>query len=256
MKKIDILWTGGYDSSFRIAQLSKLECVIQPHYLCNNRKSEPQELSAISAITQFIEQHPDTRCSIKPIIKTPATQIQKDLDISAAYQKAHKKYQLGIQYDWLARFANSHPGLELCILNSGGIQKFLNQEARFIKVTDGKITYYVLDRTNSSEAANLLFGNYHLPLLNMTKLQEKALYEQLGLQDIALATWFCHNPVDGQPCGQCNPCFYTIKEGLIERFSQTALKRYRRFRIIKPIKDRMIKMRDHVRKRLFSNNFD
>lgn len=37
---INVLWTGGYDSSFRIVQLSKNKVTIQPYYLSDNRKCE------------------------------------------------------------------------------------------------------------------------------------------------------------------------------------------------------------------------
>lgn len=43
MKKrevINVLWTGGYDSSFRMVQLSKSNVMIQPYYLSDKRKCE------------------------------------------------------------------------------------------------------------------------------------------------------------------------------------------------------------------------
>ena len=35
-----------------------------------------------------------------------------------------------------------------------------------------------------------------------------------GFYDIMLETWFCYNPINGKPCGICNPCKYTIEEGM------------------------------------------
>ncbi len=52
--------------------------------------------------------------------------------------------------------------------------------------------YYCPDTQNSPEDLIRVFGNYHFPL----------------------ATWFCYSPVDGEPCGRCNPCKYTIQEGI------------------------------------------
>ena len=49
-KEFEVMWTGGFDSTFRICQLSRMDVVITPYYLCNNRPSEPNELNAINTI--------------------------------------------------------------------------------------------------------------------------------------------------------------------------------------------------------------
>lgn len=53
-------------------------------------------------------------------------------------------------------------------------------------------------------------------------------YEKMKLSDIIDDTWFCFNPINGKPCGYCNPCKYTIEEGMSYRFSKEALKRYKK----------------------------
>jgi hypothetical protein len=40
-------------------------------------------------------------------------------------------------------------------------------------------------------------------------------------------TWFCHRPIRGEPCGVCNPCIYTIQEGLGVRVPASGRRRYR-----------------------------
>jgi hypothetical protein len=37
---------------------------------------------------------------------------------------------------------------------------------------------------------------------------------QHGFADVMALTWFCHSPRNDKPCGVCNPCEYTIEEGL------------------------------------------
>ena len=66
-------------------------------------------------------------------------------------------------------------------------------------------------------------------------------YEKMKLSDIIDDTWFCFNPINGKPCGYCNPCKYTIEEGMSYRFSNEALKRYKKqkkilFRIVGKVK--------------------
>ena len=45
-------------------------------------------------------------------------------------------------------------------------------------------------------------------------------------EDVMKLTWFCHRPRRGQPCGTCNPCIYTIEEGLGERVPMSGRLRY------------------------------
>lgn len=91
---INILWTGGFDSSFRMVQLSKKNVTIQPYYLCDNRVSEQNELSAITEITEDIKKHPETKCTILPLIKYKVEDIAPDNEITESYLRLRKKHLL------------------------------------------------------------------------------------------------------------------------------------------------------------------
>ena len=39
MKKVKVLWTGGFDSTFRVTQLSRMDVEIEPYYLSDGRLS-------------------------------------------------------------------------------------------------------------------------------------------------------------------------------------------------------------------------
>jgi len=56
----------------------------------------------------------------------------------------------------------------------------------------------------------------------------KSIAEEKGYLYIMNKTWFCHSPIKNEPCGLCNPCRYTIEEGMEYRLPQNALRRYRR----------------------------
>ena len=45
-QEVEIFWTGGYDSTFRVVQLSRMDVVIRPYYLSDNRIAESYEISA------------------------------------------------------------------------------------------------------------------------------------------------------------------------------------------------------------------
>jgi len=57
-KVIELLWSGGFDSSFRVTQLSMLPVIIQPYYLSDFRLSENMELNAIEEISKLLKQKP------------------------------------------------------------------------------------------------------------------------------------------------------------------------------------------------------
>lgn len=236
MQTVEILWTGGFDSSFRIAQLSVHPCVIQPYYIMGRRKSAQYELNAIETITKIIEKKPGTRCVIKPLIVIDRFKFQESKEIMEAFAKILKTDYLGNQYKWLAHFMKNHQGLELCIHIDDKAFNIIKKYGKVFKIFDKDISYYILDKEHSSDLIIQLFGNFHFPLLDFTKKQMQSQFHQLNLNEVAFNTWFCHQPIDGQPCGQCNPCYYTIKEGLTERFSVDALNRYRRHHLIKSIK--------------------
>ena len=67
MERINILWTGGFDSTFRVCQLSLLNIEIQPFYIREKRKSEPNELKAITDITDYIRSNKVSKCNLLPL---------------------------------------------------------------------------------------------------------------------------------------------------------------------------------------------
>ena len=223
---VNIFWTGGYDSTFRMVQLSTLQVTIQPYYLPDNRQSEQNELEAIRSITKDIVSNVKTRCIIKPLIILPTSKVEPDDEITKAYNDLRSKIVIGSQYDWLARFAKSVPGIELCIHLDDKAYDAINKygEVKLIKETES-ISYFIIDNEKSSKEINLLFGNMHLPLLEFSKLSMATEYKRLGYANTMSKTWFCFSPIDNKPCGVCNQCICTIEEGMKFRFNKKALLR-------------------------------
>ena len=227
------------DSSFTMVQMSRLNVEIQPYYLCDNRDSESYELRAISDITEDIRRHPDTKCAILPLIKLRTVDVEHDVSITDAYHRLERTTKIGIQYDWLARFAKNVEGLLMsleksgnskalsCILKYGGVKR----------VNEGKIHYYVLDKKVSSQDLITVFGSlFFSPAWDYTKKEEMEEFKKLGFGESLKKTWFCFNPINGKPCGLCNPCKTAIKDGMQWRFEKYALIRYMEANILKLIK--------------------
>lgn len=232
LQLIKVLWTGGLDSSCRMLQLSKLNVRVQPIYIIDGRyrKSLDNELHAISEITKDIESHPETCFELLPLIKVSMEEIKEDEKILTAHRNIRKNIPLGHQYEWLARFAKFNPGLELSFEKdeSASLYHYLKSFEVMKRIEDGEVEYCMIDETKTDSDIFTIFGNFRfpLPLLQTTKFEMIGEYKRLGYENTLHKTWFCHTPVNNEPCGVCNPCQMTIKEGLTFRFSDKAMKRY------------------------------
>lgn len=228
---IKVFWTGGFDSTCRIAQLSRLDVTVQPYYLIDRkyRRSYPFELKAISEILTEIEKHPETRFKIYPLIKVDVSTLKPNNEISEAHKRIRKEIALGMQYEWLATFALDHPGVEISFEKEvgGHIYNFFKEHGVLRRVDEGPISYLVFDDVRTDKDLLSIFGNLHfpLPINEKTKYELIEEYHRLGFEGLMLKTWFCHNPVNGEPCGVCNPCRIVIKDGLSFRLPAASLRR-------------------------------
>ena len=236
-QEVEIFWTGGYDSTFRVVQLSRMDVVIRPYYLSDNRVAESYEISAIEKITSLIRNHPDTRAELLDLVYIPVSERpETDPVIGEAYKRIFSQNWLGNQYVWLATFAKQHKGIELSIEKGTNPVRLIEKNGGFKKIIcDGVGDSYAVDeKTHPDYYA--LFGNFTIPLLDISKLDMKAFFLQHGYEDVMKATWFCHSPIDGKPCGKCNPCKGVVEEGMAERLDDEALVRYKKAKKVEKIK--------------------
>ncbi len=216
MKKINILWTGGLDSTYRVLELSRHEVIIQPYYLASVNPSTQYELRAITELTEIIMKRQETKCALLPLIVVSKNQIQPNDAITNAWKNLYKKNHLGSQYDHVARFANQYDlVLELGIEKDpkeSTIYRCLEDNGGFIiNEKEG----YVMAHCEE-EDMRLVFSNmrFPLPLFNMTKQDEIKQYNLWNAGEVLNRVWFCYRPVNGKPCGLCDPCQTYIEVGL------------------------------------------
>ena len=177
-KTIYVFWTGGYDSTFRIIQLSLYKVFIQPIYISDNRLSEKNELQAISEITSLLKNRDETKALFFDLIYVEKHSIKSNIDITNSYLKLWEKYKLGSQYDWLARYAHEHNiKIEL------GLEKEIKSHAYQVLFDSDLITREHLTgceyKELSYESINIdkdiytVFSNFlfPLPLFEMSKLE-------------------------------------------------------------------------------------
>ncbi len=230
LKRINVLFTGGLDSSYTMMYFSKFPVEIQPYYLLDNRPSEQYELKAIDSIIKDIRENPDTKAEVKDLITKPTYGIKPDPEIQKAYRYMFKTAGFGKQYGFIARFAKQEKltGLfvslvynpfgrgNMAVRNSGGLET----------VNDEGMVYYRLDPEKTEKNLYTIFKDVLIPPSFMcTKDQEIEEMKKLGFEDSIKKTWFCFWPVNGEPCGTCPPCKDLIKEGMTWRFTEAGLKR-------------------------------
>ncbi|UOQ94433.1 7-cyano-7-deazaguanine synthase [Halobacillus shinanisalinarum] len=218
--KHNVLWTGGWDSTFRVLNLviDKNEKV-QPYYVLDPvRPSTEMELRTMASIKRQLEKDfPEARKNICSTIEIKKEDIPLSDDFTREYNKLASSDHLGDQYDWLGRYAISEnlDHLELAVHLHDKVQGLIQDDA--YKVDEENDHYYRV-KEEPSRPEYSIFHPYRFPLLELSKLDMEKAAKESGYQHLMEMTWFCHTPKkNGTPCGLCNPCKYTRNEGLQRR---------------------------------------
>lgn len=246
MEKINVFWTGGLDSTYRICELSRMEVEIQPYYLkMPNRPSTNEELKAIDVISKNIYARTDTKAILNPIIviDTKDLVIEKEQWMSYNWIKEHNVVEWGlkrfpIQYLYCAAFckqANIFIEIAMEFEPHSRIVQILHNYGNMQVVNYNGLSYkYLLppsQKTGKQTHPHLfnILGRFRfpLPLGAMSKLEERDQLVQWGMDDIILETWFCHHPINGEACGFCSPCRQVVIAGMEYRLSKKALLRHK-----------------------------
>jgi hypothetical protein len=213
---VDVLWTAGWDSTFRVADLLlRHRCTVQPWYVLDSwRRSTPVEIRTQAAIRAALSDMDAAMADqLLPTRFVRIEDIPADAVIAAQFQSLLGKSFLGSQYNWLARLAKSEEVmLELSIHRDDRAHGFLCDD---VELTEDGV-YRLVD--TPSDPALEVFRRFRFPLFDSTKLEMERAAKASGFSAIMEMTWFCFNPLPGgKPCGHCNPCKYTQAEGLGRR---------------------------------------
>ena len=183
---------------------------INPIYVLNpKRKSFHNELHAIQKIIDLLKQKPDTKAEITPVQIINLSDIEIDSEIREARQLLSKQIGgLGYQYDYLSSLAKAHGQIGLGLEKAPdtgsdvGAVATIRKNGGLIK----KAGFYYLNTQKATPEAKLVFQNMFFPVIDTTEVQMRKNFESWGYHDIMQNTWFCHSPINGQPCGLCRPC--------------------------------------------------
>jgi len=102
-----VLWTGGWDSTYRVLDLVIIKSIdVQPYYIIDEqRSSTKKELETLELIKEelFNIDNKYESC-IKKTVFIHKKEIPRNNEITAAYNRLRQISFIGSQYDWLARY--------------------------------------------------------------------------------------------------------------------------------------------------------
>ena len=216
---VHILWTGGLDSTYRMVELSREKCVIQPHYVIDNRKTIKNELKAISEIANILNSDKRTIAEIRPVETFSKKDLEEYPDIQFAWEMLHeKKNFISQQYPLLTRYARQkNLKLEMGIQFSknGSVVKVVDESYLIDCPDDDEVMMIDPEKGSHEWASYTLFQDFRFPksLYHKTKREEIEELKRLGYDNVLTKVWTCFRPVFGMPCGHCFACKSAMKEG-------------------------------------------
>lgn len=218
---VNLLWTGGWDSTFRLLQLLLQHRVpVVPYYLEDpTRASTRTELETMARIADRVrDAWPHAGDLLQPLRIFRVTDVEVDAEITGALEAVRSRSYIGSQYAWLPAFCKQHGigDMELGVHVDDKVQALLRGFVVWFNHPCGYRSLRV-DRGHEASAEYRLFRYFSFPLFDIDKVGIGHRAGTEGWSAVMEMTWFCHRPVRGGPCGICAPCLYTIEEGLAHR---------------------------------------
>jgi hypothetical protein len=172
---VNLLWTGGWDSTFRLLQLLLLHRVpVIPHYLEDaTRASTPIELQTMVRIGEELRAtHPHTGALLQPLRITAAADIAEDPEIVEALRDIRNRSYIGDQYAWLPAYCKQRAidDIELGVHVDDKVQALVRPYVMEFKHPAGYRSFRV-DPRHAETAEFRLFGRFSFPLFRIDKLE-------------------------------------------------------------------------------------
>ena len=245
---VHLLWTGGWDSTFRLLELLLLHRLpVIPHYLSDpTRPSTQTELATMKRIGEYVRAvHPRTDALLHPVRVVAVGDVPADPESIEALRRIRTQLFIGDQYAWLPAYCRhaAIDDMELGVHVDDKVQALLRDFVTGFEHPAGYHSVHV-DPGHAGTAEHTLFRWFSFPLFHIDKRGIDREANAEGWAPIMEMTWFCHTPVHGQPCGTCAPCVFTIQEGLARRVppARRALSFFYR-RLAWPLKDPLRQVR-------------
>lgn len=227
MKKVNLLWTGGFDSTFRLCQLSRMNgVVVQPVYFRfkTTRKNEYREMEAQDKILPLLLARPETKATIFAPIRFHEDDLPEDPETDKAYERlnALPGSKIPGQNKRLAKLALVFPGIEIGRegptlkhrqegMKYGNTRSWLMQQGvRFKNTSSGLV---IPDFSKATSGLDRLFGRFSYPILNIPETTMATYIREWGYENIFKLVWSCD--FSGKTlCGICHNCQTKWDSGL------------------------------------------
>ncbi len=221
---VNLFWTSGWDSTFRLLQLLLEEKKqVQPHYIVDaERSSVGMEIKKMRVLKQeILRRYPYTESLLFPVKYVNIESIKTDRAIADAFADLKNFMGIARQHIWLASYCKQHQisGMELAIedaaipehrwINAPYLRNGFADDPRKLPERESKI--YTASKT--------IFQYYSFPIINYSKADMMDVSKANGWMPIMAETWFCYYPINMPfkgwvPCGKCITCKYVRECGL------------------------------------------
>ena len=198
VKPAQLLWTGGWDSTFRLLQLALVEKrPVQPLYVIDvERRSTVHELRAMDRIRERALERAGDPHLIAPVQVFVAKQFCVPDKLIELWNEIDDRMHVGVQYLWLAAVADA----------LGWSDVELSVERHVPAPTPLHAVVQAARDGSYDVPGSELFKYWSFPLLEVTKDNMAAAARGHEFLDLLQQSWHCHTPIAGRECGRCRPC--------------------------------------------------
>ena len=178
-----ILWTGGWDSTFRVLYVALVDRrKVDPHYIIDTgRPSTLCELRAISRIRDLLRiSDKEAYERVSNLQITPQNEIPKDAEITSSWRRLTQRLDVAWQYDLLARYAKCKNLTDLELGGRGGHTHSLLKE----NVERTPFGSYKFKRGVAGDDGGEVFARFEFPTFEYTKAQIKDIAKEQGFLKI------------------------------------------------------------------------
>ena len=225
MKKYNLMWSCGFDSTVCLCKLSQQPVYIQPYcfdYL--ERKEDVPVRDRQNKVCEILNAHDLTKAKILPVKYLSYDDIPECQNIRKAVQKLRSRnpdIRLGDQYMKMSELAEMiHEDIVVGIVPpvKKKAKHHLFSDMDMIKAEGATLMkkgFGRIDERRSTKELITIYGRYLMPLLRTTEHQNYDWLIKNGYDDVIKNIRFCRQPLPtGEPCGVCESCIHKILAGL------------------------------------------
>lgn len=233
---INLYWTGGYDSTFRLCQLiiDKKQWV-QPIYISSvidndeqketRRFSVQQELETMKKIIETLRtKYPtETKRLFDPLVIREKIKISPEIERCMYILYMQGKMRRPVcQYGGLSQYSlvsglQIETSVEKDPINSM-MYNTIYPHLKFSENDTGLVVGMVDENKirEEKDKCMLIFRNLKFGTINLTKKEMLEIAKENGYSDVLKMTWSCWYPENGKPCGKCIMCYDRVYNEKIE----------------------------------------